>query len=243
MQHFIQTLTSLCLLIILSILPSFVLAFIIYKYDVIEKEPLKLLRKLFLVGVLSTIISLALELWFDKLFFTKSEPLNYFQLFMKSFFGISIIEEGTKWLFTYFLTWKNKNFNYEYDAIVYSVFIALGFATLENLVAVLSKDFSGGIIIALLRSVMAVPGHAFFGILMGYYLGKAKRYRVRRWVHKSKKYLWSSIAFPILAHGLFDYFLFIENKLGVFLAILLIAYLYVTSYIKVKKVSGQSKPI
>lgn len=243
MQPFIQTLTPLCLLIILSIFPSFILAFIIYKYDVIEKEPLELLRKLFLVGVLSTIISLVLELGFDKLFFTKGEPLNYFQLFMKSFVGISIIEEGTKWLFTYFLTWKNKNFNYEYDAIVYSVFIALGFATLENLVAVLSKDFSGGIIIALLRSVMAVPGHAFFGILMGYYLGKAKRYSARRWVHKAKKFLWLSIAFPVLAHGLFDYFLFIGNKLGVFLSIVLIVYLYVTSYIKVKKVSGQSKPI
>ena len=243
MQYFIQTLMPLSILIILSIFPSFILAFIIYKYDVIEKEPLRLLRKLFLVGVLSTIVSLILELGFDKLFFTKGEPLNYFQLFMKSFVGISIVEEGTKWLFIYFITWKNKNFNYEYDAIVYSVFIALGFATLENLVAVLSKDFSGGIIIALLRSVMAVPGHAFFGILMGYYLGKAKRYSARGWVHKAKKFLSLSIVFPVLVHGLFDYFLFIESKLGVFLSILLIIYLYITSYIKVKKVSRQSKPI
>ena len=37
------------LLILLAMLPSIVIGFIIYKKDIIEKEPIKLLLKLFLL--------------------------------------------------------------------------------------------------------------------------------------------------------------------------------------------------
>ena len=52
---------------------------------------------------------------------------------------------------------------YVYDAIVYCVFISLGFASIENLIAILSN--SGGFTLALQRGLITVPAHAFFGII------------------------------------------------------------------------------
>jgi RsiW-degrading membrane proteinase PrsW (M82 family) len=66
--------------------------------------------------------------------------------------------------------YNNKNFNEPFDGIVYAVIVSMGFATIENIIYVFQYGFATGI----LRLFTAVPAHAAFGILMGYFLGKAK---------------------------------------------------------------------
>lgn len=56
------------------------------------------------------------------------------------------------------------------DGIIYAVAASLGFATVENIAYVLEGGFAVGV----LRAVLSVPGHAFFGALMGFYMGVAK---------------------------------------------------------------------
>lgn len=228
------------LLILLAMIPSLIIGFIIYKKDIIEKEPISLLLKLFLLGILSTGVALFLEIYTEELF-PFSLNNNILSILFRSFVIISFCEELVKWLFTYVICWKNKNFNYMYDAIVYCVFISLGFATIENIIAVLSND--GGVILALKRGLITVPAHAFFGIISGYYMALAKKYEKRRWHKKSKKNLILSLIIPILVHGLFDFLLFMSSKLSLIILTIFIVYLYISSYFKIIKFSNKKSKI
>lgn len=240
MNDFILNFGKSEILILLAMLPAFVIGFIIYKKDVIEKEPFLLLLKLFLFGVLSTGVALFLEIYMQKIF-AFSQETNFLSILFRSFIIIALCEELIKWLFTYVITWRGKNFNYTYDAIVYSVFIALGFATMENIMVILFNNVS--LLTSLLRGLITVPAHAFFAILSGYYLGLTKSYFARGWNRKAKKNICLSIILPILMHGLFDFLLFTDNTVSIVLVTIFIIYLYFSSYVKVSEASRKSKKI
>lgn len=240
MANFIVNFGRTDILILFAMLPSIIIGFIIYKKDVIEKEPFILLVKLILFGVLSAGISLFFEINAEEIFYFTNDP-TIINIFFKSFIIIAFCEEFIKWLFTYVICWKQKDFNYTYDAIVYAVFISLGFATIENIIAILSNK--GDFLLVIQRGLITVPAHAFFGIICGYYLGTAKKYQNRGWIKKSKKNLLLSIIMPVLVHGTFDCLLFMSNKISFSMAIVFILYLYYSSYVKVSKVSKESKKI
>ena len=61
-------------------------------------------------------------------------------------------------------------FDEHYDGIVYGAAVSLGFATVENILYL----FANGLESALGRAILPVSSHALFGVIMGYYLGKAK---------------------------------------------------------------------
>ena len=158
------------ILFIISALPAVLLGLYIYKKDK-DKEPMTLLIKLFLGGIgsafLTLLITSIMELIFP-IFSADYSKLNLFELFIYAFIGVALVEEFSKWLFTYRISFNNKYFEEKYDMIVYSVFVALGFAFFENLIYV----FQGGIITGIIRAISAVPGHAFDGVFMGYYLSE-----------------------------------------------------------------------
>lgn len=238
MVDFVTNFGRTDVLILLAMLPSFIIGFIVYKKDVIEKEPVLLLLKLFLFGALSTGVALFFEIYMQKIFSFNNDVFN---MFFRSFIIIGLCEELVKWLFTYVITWKQKNFNYTYDAIVYSVFIALGFATIENIMVILFNN--GGLMLSLLRGVITVPAHAFFAILSGYYLGLAKKYMIRGWKKRYNKCMILSIVLPILMHGLFDFLLFADNTISLILVAIFIIYLYFSSYFKIINASKESKKL
>jgi RsiW-degrading membrane proteinase PrsW (M82 family) len=104
----------------------------------------------------------------------------------------------------------NKNFNEPFDGIVYAVMVSMGFATLENVIYVLEYGYET----AILRMFTAVPAHATFGVLMGYFLGKAKFTR-RKQLYYSIVALFAATVF----HGAYDYFWFIANVKGIWAGI------------------------
>lgn len=240
MFNMINNFKEIHILLLFAMLPSFIIGFIIYKKDVIEKEPFFLLLKLFLCGILAVGVSLFLEIYAEKIFpFANNQ--NIIGILFKSFIVIAVCEEFVKWLFTYVICWRKREFNYVYDAIVYSVFISLGFATIENIISVLSSE--ADFMLAFKRGIITVPVHAFFGIISGYYLGLAKKYENRGWKRRYKKSLLLSILMPILCHGIFDGLLFLSNKLSIILVFLLILYFYYSAYLKVTDVSKLTKKI
>jgi RsiW-degrading membrane proteinase PrsW (M82 family) len=93
---------------------------------------------------------------------------------------------------------KRKEFNEPLDGIVYAVMIGMGFAAFENLLYV----SDGGLGVALLRMVTAIPAHAVFAVVMGYHVGLAK-FDI---THKSEL-LRKGLVYPILLHGAYDFFL------------------------------------
>ena len=151
------------MLFFVAVIPVIVLCFFIYIKDS-HKEPSSLLLKLFFGGFLVTIPILIAEL-FLSIFFSPDKVSSFILIFIFSFISIAIVEEGFKWLVVKWLGFKNKEFDEIYDIIVYSVFVSLGFACIENILYVYQNGLSTGY----MRAVLSVPGHTCFGVFMGYY--------------------------------------------------------------------------
>ena len=220
---------SLSLSVYLAIIPSVLLCVYVYRMDVVEKEPLHLLFVMFFLGVLITVPTRFIEQLL--LSSTGLSANKYLDSFLLSFVVIAIVEEGYKFFVLLLSCWKNKNFDYKYDAIVYSVFISLGFATLENILYVQST----GINVAIWRGVISVPAHAFYAIACGYFLGLAKEKSENKNKEKMFGFLFLSFIVPVLLHGTFDFLLLTENDIlfGIFFSF--VAMLYIISYCEIKK--------
>lgn len=233
---------KILLLLLVSILPVIIVAKYIYNKD-INKEPLKLLIKLFIGGIFSVFITLFLTTILEIIFpFFKidTDKLNLLELLISVFIGIALIEELSKWIITYILSYKNKEFDEFYDMIVYSVFVSLGFALFENIIYV----FDEGIGIGILRAILSVPAHAFIGIFMGYYLGLAKISSLNKNKSLEIKNKLFSLLIPILLHGVYDYCL-LSGKVILFIVfIIFMISLYVFAITKadnISKIIGKMK--
>jgi len=227
------------LLLFLSILPVFLLARYIYNND-FEKEPTSLLVGLFLMGIGSVIVTYFLSSFLENTFpfFSPQNQiyLNVLELIPYVYIGVALIEEFAKWIFVYLYAYHHYEFNHAYDAIVYCVFVSMGFACIENLLYVFNY---GSMQTAIVRGITAVPGHACFGILMGFYFGMAKtadKLRNKGVSHKNKV---KSLLLPVLAHGTYDYLIFGSVHVSFFtiLFIAFIVFLFSQTADKVKQLA------
>lgn len=192
----------------LALAPGAAIILYIYLKDKHEREPLSLLLISFIYGIFSTLITLMISWPVNILFVLRANDVVH--EFYSAFFKVALVEEFSKFLFVRFILFPNKNFNEPFDGIVYAVMVSMGFATLENVLYV----FEYGYETAILRMFTAVPAHATFGVLMGYFLGKAK------FTH-SKQILYSLIALMAATffHGAYDYFWFIAQVKGIWAGI------------------------
>lgn len=199
------------LVLIVSLLPVILLGRYIYKND-FEKEPMPLLSALFIAGFAAVVLTYILThiLYYYVPFF-KLDILdvgNIINLIPYTFIGVALIEESAKWLFVCLFAYNHREFNHAYDGIVYAVFVSLGFACIENLLYVFNPLNPEPLTVALHRSISAVPGHVCFGILMGYYLGRAKSASKNQNKRLVRINLIKSLLIPIIVHGVYDYFIF-----------------------------------
>lgn len=213
-----------------AVIPIALLAFYIYQKDN-DKEPFALLGKLIMGGVLSCISVLLVNYFFSSffpLFSGKAVNMEVSDLIVYSFVCVAIVEEGCKWFFLYIFAYNDKEFDTLFDMIVYSVFVALGFALFENFFYVLGYGVQTGV----LRAFTAIPLHACCGVFMGVYLGKAKYYEIIKRHKKSFKNKALAVALPTCIHGMYDFCAF--SNLYVPL-IVLIAVMLTVSVILVNK--------
>ena len=192
----------------LALSPGAAIIIYIYLKDKHEREPLSLLLISFIYGIFSALITLVISWPVNVLFVLRANDVVH--EFYSAFFKVALVEEFSKFLFVRFILFPNKNFNEPFDGIVYAVMVSMGFATLENVLYV----FEYGYETAILRMFTAVPAHATFGVLMGYFLGKAK-------FKHSKQILYSLIALMAATffHGAYDYFWFIAQVKGIWAGI------------------------
>lgn len=184
-------------LLLIATAPVFILLAYVYYRDKYEKEPLKLL----LEGLVAGGVICFPIIFFERLMAQVGEPLIDLQwAAWNAFMVASFVEELFKYLAIMILIWRNVNFNEKFDGIVYAVFVSLGFALVENVLYVVTRG--GGVQVGLLRAITAVPAHAMFGVMMGYWIGKARFVRLNR-----LKYLLLAFFFPFLFHGLYDFIL------------------------------------
>lgn len=223
------------ILLFISILPVYLVARYIYNKDR-DKEPKGLIIKLFFGGlgafILTIIITLLLSIFFPSLL-SDSLDMGLFSLFFQVFFGVALVEEFSKWIFLYKISYNSEDFDELYDMIVYAVFVALGFACIENIFYVFEHGFGTGIV----RGLLAVPGHACDGVFMGYYLAMAKVNEIKGDKDSKKNNIFMSIFVPVLLHGFYDYCLFSQRVVFIGLFFIFIICLYIIVISKVKKVA------
>lgn len=186
-------------ILLFAITPVLIIILYIYMKDKHEKEPKKLLLYNFLLGAIVSIIITTILYFFFDLFLPLPNNYSIFQQFIKAFFVVGFVEEFSKYIIVRYYAQPKKEFNEPFDGIVYAVMVSMGFAAVENIMYV----SQGRIETAILRAFTAVPAHATFAILMGYYMGKAK-------FSKNKALLnLTGLLLAILFHGAYDFFLFI----------------------------------
>ncbi|MEN8119041.1 MAG: PrsW family glutamic-type intramembrane protease [Bacteroidota bacterium] len=215
-------------LLFLSLAPVILILIYINYRDKYEKEPLGLLLKALVAGAIITIPVVFVERSLDV--YKMDDKLV--DAFYKGFIVAALTEEAFKFFAFRILIWKNKNFNEFFDGIIYAVFISLGFAAVENILYV----FQGGGTVGILRAFTAVPGHAIFGVAMGYYFALA------RFIPEKKSYYMSmAIIIPVLLHGFYDFIIFAENEWLLLLFVPYIIFMWVFGFKKMKKLSENSQ--
>jgi RsiW-degrading membrane proteinase PrsW (M82 family) len=207
-----------------GIAPGLALLSYFYLKDEYETEPLSLVFRTFLYGAF-----LVFPLMFIQ-YVLKVEQVVTTNVF-EAFFSTGLLEEFFKWFIFYYAIYDHREFNEPYDGIVYGVSVSLGFATLENILYL----FANGVEFAIARALLPVSSHALFGVIMGFYLGKAKFGAAV----KTKRYLFLSFLLPFFFHGTYDYILLTQEKWMYYMLPFMI-FLWWLSLKKVKLAKGMS---
>ena len=200
------------LLIAAAILPAILLLVYVYRHDRIEKEPRKLLLTLVLWGVVATFLAVATE---------------------------SLGAIALAWFLPGGETWRSPEFNCRFDAVVYAVFVSLGFALWENIGYVLMY----GVGAAIARAITAVPGHACFGVFMGAYYGLAKRSANRGEAAVSRFWSFLALLVPTVIHGLYDYIAVNETESFSTTFVVFVLVVFVLAFVLVKQLSKRDEYI
>ena len=165
---------STIFIILLAVIPAAALMIFIYLTDSNEREPIGLLLGVFGLGILSAIPAVILEsiakLIIDAMFGGLHEFIYHF---ITALFGVALIEEFVKFMAAFLPTWRNKNFNYKFDGIVYCLFGSMGFAAIENVLYLFTEN-TNVVSLGVQRGLLAIPAHAMCAVFMGYYYGNAK---------------------------------------------------------------------
>ena len=182
------------LLLLLAIAPPAALMVLIYWMDRHEPESLKNVLKAMVIGAVSTIPAIIIQVYFESVPIFTLDGLE--GAFYESFFLVAPSEEFVKFFFIYLFIRKKPFFTSINDGIVYFGAGALGFALLENIFYVLSYGFSTGV----LRAFTSIPIHAFCGIIIGYHAGLA------RFIYqlKPKRVILRGLFLAYLIHALYN---------------------------------------
>ena len=221
------------LLIAAAVIPAIFLMIRVYKSDHLEKESPDFLYKLVRAGVLSSLLALIEERIFCYVLDQYVDPNTVKYNVILYFCIVAVAEESSKYIFLRKNSWNDREFNCQYDGVVYAVFVSLGFALWENISYVLNY----GLGTAVARAVTAIPGHACFGVFMGTFYGIAKKYDYAGEKGKTVLFTILSLIIPMLIHGSYDYIATLEQQDAGWYFLAFIFILFVISYILVGQVS------
>jgi RsiW-degrading membrane proteinase PrsW (M82 family) len=184
------------ILLIAALLPAALLLYYIWKKDP-QKEPTSWLVKAVVWGIAICIPIAVIEAGIEAVLFGGSSPSTLLDTTLMAFFVAAVPEEAGKLLVLWLLLRKNPYFDEHFDGIVYAVCVGLGFAAIENVFYVFDNS-DDWLSVAVMRSLLAVPGHYAYAVLMGYY------YSIYHFVDRSPKIAVCTLLVPVLAHGVYD---------------------------------------
>lgn len=190
-------------LIALAIAPGVAICLFIFHRDAYNREPKLNLLITFILGAATVLTAGFIE---DAIINDKENGIA--QIAIRAFFMVALVEELGKFAVLRLYAYPRKSFDEPLDGIVYAVMASMGFATAENILYVIKAQEAGnGYQVAIMRMFLAVPAHATFGVLMGYFAGKAK-FNPQR----SGALLLNGLLWAIFFHGAYDFFLFLQSS-------------------------------
>ncbi len=156
---------DLWLILTIAFAPGIFWFWYFYNRDKYEPEPLSLVVKMFLLGIVAAGIA----------FFVENQLILYLPAIVFFAFAVPFVEELLKFSMVGLFVYRDHEFDEPMDGIVYATATALGFATLENIIYVIDlPTLSSLLFTGSLRAILSVPAHALFAIIWGGSLGIAK---------------------------------------------------------------------
>ena len=152
--------------LLLALAPAVLLMIWFYQQDRLEPEPRQKVLKVMLWGGLCVVPAI----WWEQTFGPGRVPRTEAGLLTYSFLMVALPEEICKLLAVMASIYRDPEFDEPMDGIVYAVAASLGFAAVENVIYVVGLGQSAGLI----RALLTVPCHAFYGVAMGYQLGTTR---------------------------------------------------------------------
>lgn len=220
-------------LFVTAVTPGIALGLFIYLFDRHDREPVRVLLKVFVMGIISVIPTVFVE-----------NILSFFNVFpgllgvvYTAFIVAGFTEEYMKRQVVLKNVYFNPVFDEKLDGIVYCVISALGFATIENVMYVVFR-FADAESVGLYRAIISVPAHMLFAVTMGYYLSMAKFAMTEE---ESQFYFKKSLTVPAVLHGIFDFILMSQIDLLMVLFVPFVIYLWVNNFRKLNIYYADSK--
>ena len=221
-------------LTLLAVIPSVFLLIKVYQADKVEKEPAPLLFKLFIKGLESAFFAAVVEALLINFGLNTLVRLgliegegSFLYHAIEAFLIVAVAEEGFKYYFLKKITWNHPAFDYRFDAVVYAVFVSLGFATIENILYVWGSQIESGtgLQLSVYRGVLSVPAHCVFAVAMGIHYGAAKYAQGHEQFDLEEAGLRKAFLVPVLMHGFFDFALMMNQPLytGLFFLFVILA--------------------
>ena len=177
--------------------------------DAKRPEPRRTLRMVAFAGAASAIPVIAIGEILkmlgpdDLVAVTQGRSDSYGAAMYMAFVVAAIPEEAVKLATVMLVVWRRPEFDERMDGITYGARAGLGFAALENVAYLLlmPASLSEYLTLFLGRAILAVPGHATWGAIAGYFAA------VRRFDGRGPGIL-GGFLIAVLLHGSYDAWLF-----------------------------------
>lgn len=220
-------------LFVIAVTPGIALAMGLYLTDRYDREPVKLLLKLFLFGMLSAVPTIIVERFLSNINILP----GILSIAWTTYIVAGFTEEYFKRLVVMRVAYNHSAFDEKLDGIIYCAYSALGFATVENIMYVVS-GYDADPYIGWYRGLLSVPAHMLFAITMGYYLSLAKFSPDQE---NCKRNFTLSLVVPMLFHGTFNFILLAQVPILIILFIPFVIYLWIVNLKKLNNYYQESK--
>jgi len=207
-------------IIIVAFIPGLFWLFYFIKKDKYEPEPPLFIIYVFIAGMVAILPAGIIERFFHQLISNK---------YIYYIFIVGLSEETVKFLSVRLTVFRNREFDEPIDGIVYSTTAALGFATVENILYMMTMGWK----VIFVRAVFSTLGHIVFAALWGYPLYKSKK-------TGKKRYVVFGLLMAALMHGLYNIFIISAQLYGLLLAVAIIIILYCLMNRDIKKAEEES---
>jgi len=189
---------------LLGAVPALLAMAYVDRLDAKRPEPRQLLRRVAVAGACSAIPVVLIGHGLRLL--GPGDPMaeaSYTAALYTAFIVAAIPEEAGKMISMLLFSWYRPEFDERMDGIVYGAWAGLGFALIENVayLVTIPQSLADYVAVFVARAVLAVPGHATWGGIMGYCAAKRR-------FDGSGPGLLGGYALAVALHGGYDALLF-----------------------------------